>query len=95
MSELVTRLQAYSTRREKRKTSPHSFAAAPLSRYPESRIELQKDLADSDSWKSCAREFKRRRESVDMYEKGGGKISLQRNAPMVALLENICHPGRR
>ena len=56
------------------------------------RIELQRDLADPDVVEVLRKGIKRRRESVDMYEKGGREDLAHKERSEVALLEKYLPP---
>ena len=56
------------------------------------RIELQRDLADPDVVDVLRKGIKRRRESVDVYEKGGREDLAAKERFEVALLEKYLPP---
>ncbi len=56
------------------------------------RIELKRDLTDADVVEVLRKGIKRRRESVDMYEKGGREDLAEKERSEVALLEKYLPP---
>ena len=93
MSELVTRLQADLNASRKAQDKPATLLLGTvLSDIKNRRIELQKDLVDSDVVEVLRKGIKRRRESVDMYEKGGREDLAAKERAEVVLLEKYLPP---
>jgi uncharacterized protein len=93
MSELVTRLQADLNASRKAQDKPATLLLGTvISDIKNRRIELQRDLADPDVVEVLRKGIKRRRESVDMYEKGGREDLAARERSEVALLEKYLPP---
>lgn len=93
MSELVTRLQADLNASRKVQDKPATLLLGTvISDIKNRRIELQRDLADPDVVDVLRKGIKRRRESVDMYEKGGREDLAAKERFEVALLEKYLPP---
>jgi uncharacterized protein YqeY len=93
MSELVTRLQADLNASRKAQDKPATLLLGTvISDIKNRRIELQKDLADSDVVEVLRKGIKRRRESVEMYEKGGREDLAAKERAEVTLLEKYLPP---
>ena len=93
MSELVTRLQADLNASRKAQDKPATLLLGTvISDIKNRRIELQKDLVDSDVVEVLRKGIKRRRESVDMYEKGGREDLAAKERAEVTLLEKYLPP---
>ena len=93
MSELVTRLQADLNASRKAQDKPATLLLGTIiSDIKNRRIELQKDLADSDVVEVLRKGIKRRRESVEMYEKGGREDLAAKERTEVTLLEKYLPP---
>ena len=93
MSELVTRLQADLNASRKAQDKPATLLLGTvISDIKNRRIELQQDLADPDVVEVLRKGIKRRRESVEMYEKGGREDLAARERSEVALLEKYLPP---
>lgn len=93
MSELVTRLQADLNASRKAQDKPATLLLGTvISDIKNRRIELQRDLADPDVVEVLRKGIKRRRESVDMYEKGGREDLAQKERSEVGLLEKYLPP---
>ncbi len=56
------------------------------------RIELQRDMTDADVVEVLRKGIKRRRESVDMYEKGGREDLAAKERAEVVILEKYLPP---
>ncbi|HYN80988.1 MAG TPA: GatB/YqeY domain-containing protein [Gemmatimonadaceae bacterium] len=93
MSELVTRLQADLNASRKAQDKPATLLLGTvISDIKNRRIELRRDLADPDVVDVLRKGIKRRRESVDMYEKGGREDLAAKERSEVALLEKYLPP---
>ena len=93
MSELVTRLQADLNASRKAQDKPATLLlGTAISDIKNRRIELQKDLTDSDVVEVLRKGIKRRRESVEMYEKGGREDLAAKERAEVAMLEKYLPP---
>lgn len=93
MSELVTRLQADLNASRKAQDKPATLLLGTvISDIKNRRIELQKDLVDSDVVEVLRKGIKRRRESVEMYEKGGREDLAAKERAEVTLLERYLPP---
>jgi uncharacterized protein YqeY len=93
MSELVTRLQADLNASRKAQDKPATLLLGTvISDIKNRRIELQKDLADTDVVEVLRKGIKRRRESVEMYEKGGREDLAAKERAEVTLLEKYLPP---
>jgi len=93
MSELVTRLQADLNASRKVQDKPATLLLGTvISDIKNRRIELQRDLADPDVVDVLRKGIKRRRESVDVYEKGGREDLAAKERFEVALLEKYLPP---
>ena len=93
MSELVTRLQTDLNASRKAQDKPATLLLGTvISDIKNRRIELQKDLTDSDVVEVLRKGIKRRRESVEMYEKGGREDLAAKERAEVTLLEKYLPP---
>ncbi len=93
MSELVTRLQADLNASRKAQDKPATLLLGTvISDIKNRRIELRKDLADTDVVEVLRKGIKRRRESVEMYEKGGREDLAAKERAEVTLLEKYLPP---
>ncbi len=93
MSELVTRLQADLNASRKAQDKPATLLLGTvISDVKNRRIELKKDLADTDVVEVLRKGIKRRRESVEMYEKGGREDLAAKERAEVTLLEKYLPP---
>ena len=93
MSELVTRLQAdLNASRKAQDKSATLLLGTIISDIKNRRIELKRDLADADVVEVLRKGIKRRRESVEMYEKGGRDDLAAKERAEVALLEKYLPP---
>ena len=93
MSELVTRLQADLNASRKAQDKPATLLLGTvISDIKNRRIELQKDLTDTDVVEVLRKGIKRRRESVEMYEKGGREDLAAKERAEVTLLEKYLPP---
>jgi uncharacterized protein YqeY len=93
MSELVTRLQADLNASRKAQDKPATLLLGTVvSDVKNRRIEVQRDLTDIDVVDVLRKGIKRRRESVEMYEKGGREDLAAKERSEVALLEKYLPP---
>ena len=88
MSELLNRLQAdLVTARKAQLKAETLLVSTILSDTKNRKIELQRDLTDEDVVEVLRRGIKRRRESIEMFDKGDRKELADRERVEVALLE--------
>jgi uncharacterized protein YqeY len=81
MSELLARLQADLNASRKAQDKPTTLLLGTLiSEVKNRRIELKRDPTDAEVVEVLRKGIKRRRESVEMYEKGGRLTSQTRSA---------------
>ena len=93
MSELVTRLQADLNASRKAQDKPATLLLGTvISDIKNRRIELQRDMTDADVVEVLRKGIKRRRESVDMYEKGGREDLAAKERAEVVILEKYLPP---
>lgn len=88
MPALQTRLQAELTASRKAQDKPATLVlGSTLSEIKNRSIELKRDLTDDDVIDVIRRGIKKRRESIDLYDKAGrGELAASERAE-VALLE--------
>jgi uncharacterized protein YqeY len=88
MSELLARLQADLTAARKAQDKPALLLLGTiLADAKNRRIELRQDLTDADVVDVLRKGIKRRRESVEMYQKAGRTELADREAAEAAALE--------
>ena len=88
MSELVARLQADLNASRKSQDKPATLLLGTvLSDIKNRRIELRRDPNDEEVMDVVRKGIKRRRESVEMYEKGGRTDLAAKERSEVAALE--------
>lgn len=88
MSELLARLQGDLTTARKAQDKPTTLLLSTiLADVKNRRIELKRDLADEDVQEVLRKGIKRRRESIEMYDKGGRDDLASRERQEVARLE--------
>jgi uncharacterized protein YqeY len=93
VSELVTRLQADLNASRKAQDKPATLLFGTIiSDIKNRRIELRRDMTDADVVEVLRKGIKRRRESVDMYEKGGREDLAGKERSEVAILEKYLPP---
>jgi uncharacterized protein YqeY len=93
MSELVARLQADLNASRKSQDKPATLLLGTvLSDVKNRRIELKRDPTDAEVVDVLRRGIKRRRESVEMYEKGGRADLAAKERAEVAHLEKYLPP---
>ena len=78
MAELLARLQADLTAARRAQDKAQLLVLGSIVSDAKNReIELKRDLTDEDVTEVLRRGIKRRRESLDMYEKGGTRRSRE------------------
>ena len=88
MSELLARLQSdLNSARKARDKAGVLLLGTLLADLKNRRIELLRDLTDDDVRDVLRKGIKRRRESVEMYEKGGREDLASRERDEVARIE--------
>src|SRR5437773_8027554 len=88
MSDLHTRLHAELTAARKAQDKPATLLlGTTLSEVKNRSIELKRDLTDDDVIEVVRRGIKKRRESIEMYEKGGREELAAKERSEVVLLE--------
>jgi uncharacterized protein YqeY len=88
MSTLQSRLQSELTAARKNQDKAATLLlGSTLSEVKNRSIELKRDLTDDDVIEVIRRGIKKRRESIDLYEKGGRTELAQSERGEVALLE--------
>jgi uncharacterized protein YqeY len=93
MSELVARLQADLNASRKAHDKPSTLLLGTvLSDVKNRRIELRRDPTDAEVVDVLRKGIKRRRESVEMYEKGGREDLAGKERAEVAALEKYLPP---
>jgi uncharacterized protein YqeY len=93
MSTLQSRLLSELTAaRKKQDKAATLLLGSTLSDVKNRSIELKRDLTDDDVIDVIRRGIKKRRESIDLYDKGGRSELAQSERAEVALLENYLPP---
>src|SRR3712207_382286 len=88
MSQLLARLQGdLNAARKAEDKAATLLLGTILADAKNRRIELLRDLTDDDVVDVLRRGIKRRRESIDMYEKGGREDLAEKERSEVAALE--------
>ncbi|HJR62278.1 MAG TPA: GatB/YqeY domain-containing protein [Gemmatimonadaceae bacterium] len=88
MSELVARLRNdLNAARKAQDKAAILLLGTILSDTKNRRIELMRDLTDDDVREVLRRGIKRRRESVEMYEKGGRNDLVEKERAEITALE--------
>ena len=88
MSPLETRLQSEMTAARKAQDKPATLLlGTTLSEVRNRAIELKRDLTDDDVLEVIRRGIKKRRESIEMYDKGGRAELAEKEKAEVAMLE--------
>jgi uncharacterized protein len=94
MADLVARLQADMNAARKAQDKPRTLVLGTiLADVKNRRIELQRDPADGDVVEVLRKGIKRRRESIEMYEKGAREDLASKERAEVALLETYLPPA--
>ena len=89
MSELVARLQSDLNAARKAQDKARTLLLGTiLADVKNRKIELMRDLTDDDVREVLRRGIKRRRESIEMYEKGGREDLAERERAEVTSLES-------
>jgi uncharacterized protein YqeY len=93
MSTLQSRLLSELTAaRKKQDKAATLLLSSTLSDVKNRSIELKRDLTDEDVIDVIRRGIKKRRESIDLYDKGGRSELAQSERAEVALLETYLPP---
>lgn len=88
MSALQTRLQAELTASRKAQDKAATLLlGTTLSEVKNRSIELKRDLTDDDVIDVIRRGIKKRRESIDMFTKGGRQELADKESAEIAILE--------
>lgn len=88
MSALMSRIQEELTAaRRKQDKAALLLLGTTLSEAKNREIELKRDLTDDDMIEVVRRGIKKRRESIDLYEKGGRKELAEKERAEVTMLE--------
>lgn len=88
MSELLARLQGDLTTARKARDKPATLLLSTiLADTKNRRIEVMRDLTDEDVQEVLRKGIKRRRESIEMYDKAGREDLASRERQEVARLE--------
>jgi uncharacterized protein YqeY len=89
VSELIARLQNdLNAARKAQDKASTLLLGTILADVKNRKIELQRDLTDDDVREVLRRGIKRRRESIEMYEKGGREDLAERERAEVTSLES-------
>jgi uncharacterized protein len=89
VSELIARLQNDLNAARKAQDKARTLLLSTiLADVKNRRIELMRDLTDDDVREVLRRGIKRRRESIEMYEKGSRQDLAERERAEVVLLES-------
>lgn len=87
-SPLLTRIESDLTAARKAQDKPRTLLLSTvLADLKNRRIELRHDLSDDDVQEVLRRGIKRRRESIEMYEKGEREDLVARERAEVGMLE--------
>jgi uncharacterized protein len=88
MSALQARLQTELTAARKSQDKPATLLiSTTLSEVKNRAIELKRDLTDDDVIDVVRKGIKKRRESIDLYEKGGRQEAADKERAEVGMLE--------
>ena len=88
MSELLARLQGdLNSARKSQDKAGTLLLSTVLSEIKNKKIELRRELADADVIDVLRKSIKRRRESVEMYTKGGRKDLADKETAEATALE--------
>jgi uncharacterized protein YqeY len=94
MSALHDRLQADLNTARKAQDKPLTLVLGTLlSEIKNKRIELRRDLVDDEVVDVVRKAGKRRRESVEMYEKGGRLDLMEKEQAELVILERYLPPA--
>ncbi len=93
MAELLARLQGDLNSARKSQDKPGTLLLSTvLSEIKNRKIELRREPADSDVIEVLRKSIKRRRESVEMYAKGGRQDLADKESSEAAALEKYLPP---
>ena len=93
MSQLQARLQSeLTTARKAQDKAATLLLGTTLSEVKNRAIELNRDLTDDDVVEVIRRGIKKRRESVEMFEKGGRQELAEKERAEVGMLERYLPP---
>lgn len=93
MSELLARLQSDLNASRKAQDKPATLLLGTvISDVKNRRIELKRDPSDAEVIDVLRKSIKRRRESIDMYEKGGRNDLADKERSEAAALEKYLPP---
>jgi uncharacterized protein YqeY len=88
MSELFARLQSELTASRKAQNKPATLALGTMLADVKNReIEVKRDLTDDDVIDVMRKGIKKRRESVELYEKGGRNELAEKERAEIVLFE--------
>lgn len=94
MSDLSSRIQGDLNAARKAQDKPATLLLGTiLADIKNRRIELRRDLTDDDVLDVLRRGIKRRRESVEMYEKGGRTDLVEKERAEISALEMYLPAG--
>ena len=94
MSELADRLQSDLNAARKAQDKPLTLVLGTvISDVKNRRIELRRDPTDEEIVEVLRRGIKRRRESVEMFEKGGRQELADREKQELAVMERYLPPA--
>jgi uncharacterized protein YqeY len=93
MSDLQARLQQELTAARKAQDKPGTLLiGTTLSEVKNREIELKRELTDDDVIEVVRRGIKKRRESIEMFEKGGRQEMADKERAEVVMLERYLPP---
>jgi uncharacterized protein YqeY len=93
MSALQARLQTELNAARKSQDKPATLLiGTTLSEVKNRAIELKRDLTDDDVIDVVRKGIKKRRESIDLYEKGGRQDAADKERAEVAMLQKYLPP---
>ena len=88
MSELVARVRNdLNTARKPQDKARTLLLSTTLAEIKNRRIELMRDLTDEDAMEVLQKGIKKRRESVELYEKAGRKELADKESAEITMLE--------
>jgi uncharacterized protein YqeY len=88
VSELVARLQNDLNAARKSQDKPRTLLlSTTLSEIKNRRIELMRDLTDDDATEVVSKGIKKRRESVDLYQKAGRNDLADKESAEITMLQ--------
>ncbi|MEO8194685.1 MAG: GatB/YqeY domain-containing protein [Gemmatimonadales bacterium] len=94
MPELLARLQGDLNASRKAQDKPATLLLGTvLSEVKNRRIELRRDPVDSDVVEVLRKAIKKRRESIEMYDKGGRRDLADKERSEAAALEKYLPPS--